>query len=145
MTIIEPVYLPRDCWSMVLSFLPTYNRTLVGPTNKQIYESLRNSFTGQSVMHLRNSTRRRQDYKLALYESAKEVDLYCCYNITDADLVHLKNVKTINLAFNENITDAGLAHLKNVKEINLTGCQNITDETIVDRPRTLLSVCLTQR
>jgi hypothetical protein len=126
MTTTETIYLPTDCWSMVLSFLPIRNRNFVGPTNKEIYLSLRNSFTGQSVMHLRCS-RCVTDDKLALYASAKQIDLYFCHNITDAGLVHLKNVEVIDLAFNDNITDAGLAHLKNVKEINLSGCGNITD------------------
>jgi len=125
MTTIEPIYLPDDCWSMALSFLPTYSRTLVGPTNKQIYGSLRNSFTGQKVMHLR-SNKLSPIMNLALYASAEEIDLYRCECITDVGLEHLKNVNVINLNTCRSITDAGLAHLKNVKKINL--CEtNITD------------------
>ena len=93
--IAEPVRLCEDCWSVVLSFLPTRTRILVAPIDKEIFASLQNSFTGQ--------TTRWGD----------------CRNITDAGLAHLKNAKNINLGHSRSITDAGLAHLRNVENINL--------------------------
>ena len=125
MTTIESIYLPADCWSEVLSFIPTRERIHVAPTSKEIYKNICFSFTEQTIdlEYCRNIT----DAGLAHLENVETIDLGGCYNITDAGLAHLSSVKKINLSFCEGVTDAGLAHLRNVENIDLGCCKNITD------------------
>jgi hypothetical protein len=121
-TITEPVYLPTDCWSEVLSFMLLYDRFQVATTNKEMLSSLRCSFTGQTI----NMTDTKiTDAGLAHLANVEAIDLTYC-DITDAGLVHLSNVKRIILSCCENITDAGMEHLLNVNEINLWGCKRVT-------------------
>ena len=129
-TITEPVYLPSDCWSEVLSFINTRKRILVEPVSKEIQTSLQNSFADQ-VIDLRNT--RVTDAGLARFAKMKEINLGYCRagrlerhnypvnSISDAGLAHLKNVEVINLKGCTWLTDAGLAHLEKVKVINLFG------------------------
>jgi hypothetical protein len=121
---IEPVRLPEDCWSDVLSFLPTIDRFQVAPTNKEIYTSLKNSFTGQTIDLTHTGV---TDAGLAHLSHVKEIVLWGCDEVTDAGLAHLLNVKVINLWDCQEVTDTGLAHLSNVENINLCQCENITD------------------
>ena len=135
-TITEPVYLPSDCWSEVLSFINTRKRILVEPVSKEIQTSLQNSFADQ-VIDLRNT--RVTDAGLARFAKMKEINLGYCRagrlerhnypvnSISDAGLAHLKNVEVINLKGCTWLTDAGLAHLEKVKVINLFGCVEVTD------------------
>ena len=76
-TIIEPVYLPADCWCEVLSFVTdAKDRFKVLTTDKDIYTSLslKNSFTEQTV-NLRRS------------------------GVTDAGLAHLAKAKEIKTRY----------------------------------------------
>ena len=123
-TIIEPAYLPTDCWSEVLSFMPTRERFLTSQTNKEIYESLRFSFIGQTI-NLVNT--KITDAGLAHLRNVKVINLQYCKNITGYGLAHLSNVEDINLWGCQGVTDAGLAHLSNVDNIGLSGCEGITD------------------
>ena len=61
----------------------------------------------------------------------KQLNLYQCYLITDAGLVHLKEMKAMEglYLWNIQITDAGLVHLKEMKSLKslILGGNQVTD------------------
>ena len=106
---------------MILSFIKTKKRFLAAQTNKEIYKSLRGSFTGQNVHITRPNSTNITNEGLSHLANAKNIHLSYCNVVTDAGLVHLANVKIIDLMGCRFVTDVGLTHLKKVDGILLTG------------------------
>jgi Leucine-rich repeat (LRR) protein len=83
-----------------------------------------------------STTDERLAEKLKGRADLKSLNLYFCRKITDAGIVHLKELtklETLNL-YNTRITDAGLAHLKglvNLVKLDLNSCSRITDAGLV--------------
>lgn len=85
--------------------------------------------------------------KLAGLKDLTSLNLYTCYQLTDACIPNLPNgLIALNLSYCFKLTDACVSHLsRELTHLNLYGCNQLTDACIKDLPKELtyldLSCC----
>jgi hypothetical protein len=135
----EPLRLCADCWSVVLAFLPWYNkreaiidrfcqkqptgknkivpRHLLALTSKAIYRTLPSSFAGQLISLVEATV---PHWAFHQFRKTRALDLTLS-SVTDQGLAHLSTVRQLNLCCCSWITDDGMAHLRHVRRLRLSG------------------------